>query len=121
MVQSNAVHVGEYLAEVPEDRRAALAELRAMCLEELAGFVETMLYGMPCYLREGTAEVALACQKQYISIHIMRPDVRDAHAGRLAGQNMGKGCLRYRKPEQIDFDLVRSMLKATAASSGPVC
>jgi len=34
---------------------------------------------------------------------------------------MGKGCLRFRKPENIDFDLLRDLLKATAARPGEVC
>lgn len=50
-----------------------------------------------------------------------RTDVRDAFAERLAGHDMGKGCLRFRKPEQIDFDLVRDLLRATAAEPGKIC
>ncbi|QOV40764.1 hypothetical protein IM697_21645 [Streptomyces ferrugineus] len=40
----------------------------------------------------------------------MRGDVRDEFEERLAGQDMGKGCLRFRRPENIDFDLVRDLL-----------
>jgi hypothetical protein len=65
--------------------------------------------------------VAFASQKQYISIYLMRTDVRDAHADRLVGHDMGKSCLRLRRPDRLDADLVRSMLRATAAARGPVC
>jgi hypothetical protein len=34
---------------------------------------------------------------------------------------VGKGCIRYRRPEQPDLDVVRSILETTAASSGPIC
>lgn len=51
----------------------------------------------------------------------MRGDVRDAFAERLAGQDMGKGCLRFRKPERVDLELVRDLLRATAAAPGQVC
>lgn len=121
MAQSMATDVDDYLAEVPDERKAALVRLRELCREELAGFAEVMAYGMPAYERDGTAEIAFASQKQYVSLYLMRSDVRDAFAERLAGQDMGRGCLRFRKPEQIDFELVRDLLKATAAVPGTIC
>ncbi|MCX5342022.1 iron chaperone [Streptomyces atratus] len=121
MVRSEAKDVAGYLAEVPETRRDALTRLRELCRAELAGFDEVMAYGMPAYERDGTAEIAFASQKQYISFYLMRSDVREAFAERLAGQDMGKGCLRFRKTEAIDYDLVRDLLRATAAESGTVC
>lgn len=63
---------------------------------------------MPAYERDGACEIAFASQKQYISIsfYLMRSDVREAFEERLAEQNMGKGCLRFRRPASIDFDLL---------------
>jgi uncharacterized protein YdhG (YjbR/CyaY superfamily) len=121
MVQSSATNVDAYLAEVPEERREALARLRELCRAELVGFDEVMAYGMPVYERDGVGEIAWASQKQYISFYLMRSDVKDALAERLAGQDMGKGCLRFRKAEKVDFDLVRDLLRATAKGRGEVC
>ncbi|WP_141809343.1 iron chaperone [Nocardia bhagyanarayanae] len=118
MVQSKASDVDGYLAEVPEARRAAATRLRELCRTELTGFTEVMAYGMPCYERDGVGEIAFANQKQYISFYLLRTDVRAAFAERLAGHDMGKGCLRFRKPELIDFDLVRDLLRATAVPEG---
>ncbi|MFE2478058.1 DUF1801 domain-containing protein [Streptomyces sp. NPDC059389] len=120
MVQSSAEHVDGYLVEVPEGRRDALTRLRQLCQAELKGFDEVMAYGMPAYTREGSAEIAFASQKQYISLYLMRSDVREAFEERLTGQDMGKACLRFRKPDDIDFDLVRDLLRATAADPGTV-
>jgi uncharacterized protein YdhG (YjbR/CyaY superfamily) len=120
MVQSKAADVDEYLAEVPEDRREVLARLRQLCRSELRGFDESMSYGMPTYERDGTAEIAFASQRQYISFYVMRSDVRQALEERLAGQDMGKSCLRFRKPEKVDFDLVRDLLRASAETGRPV-
>ncbi|MFW3464645.1 hypothetical protein [Streptomyces sp. 058-1L] len=47
MVQSRAEDVDQYLAELPDARRGALTELRALCRAELTGFREVMAYGMP--------------------------------------------------------------------------
>lgn len=121
MVQSQAEDVDGYLAEVPEERRAALTRLRELCRAELPGFAEVMAYGMPVYERDGVGEIAFASQKQYISFYLLRGDVREAFAEQLVGQDMGKGCLRFRKPEKIDFVLLRDLLRATAAGPGQVC
>ena len=44
-----------------------------------------------------------------------------AHRDRLAGLSVGKGCIRYRRPEQLDLDVVRSILDMTATTTGPIC
>ncbi|WP_030156870.1 DUF1801 domain-containing protein [Streptomyces sp. NRRL S-244] len=119
-----ADEVGAYIEGAPETRRPALTRLRELCLAELTGFEEVMAYGMPAYVRAGAdaAEIAWANQKQYISIYLMRTDVRDAFADRLAGHDMGKACLRFRRPEGVDFTLLRDILRGTAsAPPGPVC
>ncbi|WP_181764742.1 iron chaperone [Streptomyces albidus (ex Kaewkla and Franco 2022)] len=121
MVQSAANDVDGYLTEVPAARKDALIRLRALCRAELPGFDEVMAYGMPAYERNGVAEIAFASQKQYISFYLMRTDVREAFTEQLAGQNMGKGCLRFRKPDTIDFELLRELLRATAGRPGAVC
>jgi hypothetical protein len=32
-----------------------------------------------------------------------------------------RGCIRFRRPEQIDPTVVRALLSATATDAGPVC
>lgn len=120
-MQSSAGDVAAYLDEVPEQRRKVIAWLAEVCREELPGFEEHMGYGMPSYARDGTVEVAFASQKQYLSLYVLRTDVMAAHRDQLAGLDVGKGCIRYRNPGQVDEAVVRSMLRATAASTGPVC
>ena len=47
MVRSAALTPDEYLASLPEDRRAAIAEVRRVVRENLpAGYEEGMEYGM---------------------------------------------------------------------------
>ncbi|MFE6856215.1 DUF1801 domain-containing protein [Streptomyces sp. NPDC057674] len=121
MLQRTAEDADGDGADVRAPRQEALRRLRELCREELPGFTESMAYGMPVYERDGSAEIAFASQKQYISFYLMRGDVREAFAERLAGEDMGKGCLRFRKPERIDFALVRDLLRATAVRPGTVC
>jgi uncharacterized protein YdhG (YjbR/CyaY superfamily) len=121
-MQSDAKTVDRYLKEVPDERRAALARLRELCLDTLDGYEESMSYGMPGYNRQGEEiEVAFASQKNYISLYILKQDVFEKHRPALAGLNLGKGCIRYRKPEQIDFDVVERLLTDTFQSDSDIC
>ena len=121
MVRSEAATVEQYIAEAPADRRAALELLRRLCVEELAGFEESMQYGMPAYARGGVVEVSFASQKRYISLYVTRECAVEANAARLTGLSVGKGCIRFRRPEQIDPAVVRALLDATVTDTGPVC
>lgn len=122
-MQSRASTVTEYLREIPEERKSALKKLRALCRKYLKGFKEAMEYGMPVYKRDGMDEVGFASQKHFIAIYILRTDVMKSHADQLVGTGIshGKGCIRYSKPERINFNVVESMLKATVNSTGQVC
>jgi uncharacterized protein YdhG (YjbR/CyaY superfamily) len=122
-MQSKAKTVSAYLKEVPAERREALLKLRALCQKNLTGFTENIAYGGPSYSRNGEVEVGFASQKNFIGLYILRTDVMKAHKDQLKGKgiSVGKGAIRYSKPERIDFKVVGSMLSATQASTGPVC
>ncbi len=122
-MQSQAESVTAYLEEVPAERKEALTKLRELCLKTLKGFNESMVYGMPSYSRNGEVEVAFASQKNYISLYILKQDVMNDHKEKLIGKGIsfGKGCIRYTKPERIDFKLVEDMLVATNKSDAPIC
>ena len=122
-MQSTAKTVTDYLDEVPIDRASTVAKLRDLCRAFLTDFEESMIYGMPSYSRNGEVEVAFASQKNYIAVYILRTDIMDAHRGllKVKGVNLGKGCIRYAKPGNIDFKVIEMMLKATQKSTGAVC
>lgn len=122
-MQSTGKNVAAYLEDVPAERKAALAKLRELCCTLLKGFEESMMYGGPCYSRNGEVEVGFASQKHFIGLYILRLDVMIAHRDLLTvkGVSLGKGCIRYSKPEKIDFKVVEMMLKATQKSTGVIC
>ena len=120
-MQSSAKDVETYIREEPAERREALTKLRDLCRQVLKGFEEGIVYGMPGYLRNGEVEVSFASQRHYISLYILRQDALNSQRERLASLNVGKGCIRYVKPEQIDYSVVREMLAATHQSKGPIC
>jgi uncharacterized protein YdhG (YjbR/CyaY superfamily) len=122
-MQSKAKDVTAYIEEAPVERQETLRRLRALCRQLLTGFEETMEYGGPCYLRYGEAEVGFASQKHYIGFYILRTDVMKAHREQLMGRgiSVGKGAIRYSRPEHINFEVVESLLRGTVKSNGPIC
>jgi uncharacterized protein YdhG (YjbR/CyaY superfamily) len=121
-MQSEAQTVDAYLQEVPENRRVALSQLRQLCQQLLVGYEESMAYGMPGYkVKGGEVAVAFASQKNYISLYILKEDVLNKYREHLAHLNLGKGCIRYRKPQQIDFDIVAQILTDSYQSDSEIC
>jgi uncharacterized protein YdhG (YjbR/CyaY superfamily) len=108
-MQSKATTVDAYLAEAPAARRASLDRLRTLCTRILTNATEDIEYGMPVYKIGGSPRVAFASQKQYVSLYI-GPAIVERHRAELAGVDLGKSCIRYRKPDAIDFALVETML-----------
>jgi uncharacterized protein YdhG (YjbR/CyaY superfamily) len=120
-MQSTAPTVDAYLEEVPAPRRAVLTAIRDLCRRYLPDYEEGMRYGMPGYARDGVVEIAFASQKQYLAIYGLKSDALAAVRDEIAGASIGKGCIRYRKPEQVNLDAIAQLLQATAASDGAVC
>ena len=129
-MQSKATTVEQYLRELPEDRRAAIAAVRAMILKNLdKGFREAMSYGMigyavphsiyppgyHCDPKQPLPFLHLASQKQSISVYHLglyaEPALlawfTEAHAKASPKKlDMGKSCIRYKKPEDIPYELL---------------
>ncbi len=135
MAQSEAETVEEYLAELSEDRRAAISTVRKVILDNLpTGYGETMQYGMIGYVipledypetYNGQALVyaSLASQKNYMSLYLMNI-YADPEAERwfveqykASGKklNMGKSCVRFKKLEDLPVDLIGQAIARTPA------
>jgi uncharacterized protein YdhG (YjbR/CyaY superfamily) len=78
-----------------------------------------MEYGLPAYKRNGVIEISFASQKQFIALYVLKKDVLDEFRGALPGS--GKGCVRFTKPDRIDFDVVKQLLSRTAESKSAPC
>jgi uncharacterized protein YdhG (YjbR/CyaY superfamily) len=129
-MQSKATSVEAYVAELPEDRKKAISELRKVIKKNLPkGFKETMGYGMMgwcvphsiypagyhCNSKDPLPFMGMASQKNSINIYHMGiyadPKLlkwfQNAHAKASPKKlDMGKSCIRYKKPEDIPFDLI---------------
>ena len=126
---SKASTVKEYLASLPEDRRAAIAKVRGIILKNLDGdFEEGMQYGMIGYYVPHTLYPAgyhcdpkqplpfagLASQKSHMALYMMclYSDAKNqewfkkewAKSGKKL--DMGKSCIRFRKVEDLALDVI---------------
>ena len=116
----------EYLSGLPEERRPMVEEVRDVILAHLPdGYVETvtpgmLLYEVPLetypdtYNKRPLGYVAVASQKQYVSLYLMalyaQPDraAEFERAYRATGKryDVGKSCVRFRRLDDLPLDLV---------------
>ena len=113
MVMSKAKTVSEYLAETDATRKPALTKFRKLAKDSLKGCDEGIDYGMPVYKKDGEMVTAFANQKGYIAFYAGQKAI-EAHKAALKGIDCGKGCIRYKKIDAIDFDVVASLFKHIA-------
>ena len=126
MVKSAAATVAEYLLELTEDRREAIAQVRQVILDHLPeGYQETMQYGMISYViplerfaktynKQPLAVVLLAAQKNYLSLYLMGvygdPTIEQWFKERYQRSghklNQGKCCLRFKRVADLPTDLI---------------
>ena len=134
MAYSNATTVEEYLSEQTTERREALETMRKLILDNLPpGFEEIMQFGMIGYViplerypdtynKQALQNVALASQKNYMSIYLMNvygdPETAQwfEEEYRASGKklNMGKSCVRFKKPEDLPLDLIGKAVARTS-------
>lgn len=111
MVQSKAATVDDYMQTIELDRLPALQRLRDLCRNVLDGYEEKMAWGMPGYSLEGRdPSVAFNSQKRHIAFYAGSVAV-ERFKDRLVGIDCGKGCVRYSRPDKIDFQVVEDILK----------
>lgn len=133
-MQSKARTVGEYLAELSDDRRELLEAVREIILDNLPeGYEEGMQYGMIGYFvphsiypagyhcdpKQPLPFVSLAAQKQYCSLYMMclysTPEDQKwfQRAWKATGKklDMGKSCLRFRKLEDLALDVIGEAIR----------
>lgn len=108
-MQSKATTVAGYLDELPEDRRAALAQLRKLIRKVAPKAVESMQYGMATYAM-GDMLCALASQKGYMALYVGGAALV-AHRQKLKGLNCGKGCIRFKSIDDLPLDEVTVILQ----------
>ncbi|MBN8577474.1 MAG: DUF1801 domain-containing protein [Cytophagales bacterium] len=127
-MQSKAKTVDEYLSTLPDDRAEIIAALRNAIKKNLPkGFEETMQYGMITYVvphsiypagyhtnpKDALPFISIASQKNHIAVYHMAVYtgalhewfVREYKRHSDKKLDMGKSCIRFKKPEDVPVKL----------------
>ena len=122
--------IDDYLKNLPQDRLEVINKLRSIIKDNLpAGFEEAMSYGMIGYVvphslfpagyhcdpKLPLPFVSIASQKNFVALYHMGIYANTELLNWFTTEypkhvktkiDMGKSCIRFKKPEQIPFDLI---------------
>ncbi|CAM3869626.1 MULTISPECIES: DUF1801 domain-containing protein [Flavobacterium] len=131
---SKASSPEEYIKELPEDRKEAVIKLRNTILKNLPkDFKEAMSYGMIGYVvPHNIYPAGYHCDPKlplpFMSFASQKNSINFYHMGIYANKNlydwfvseypkyskkkldMGKSCMRFKKPEDIPYDLIGELV-----------
>jgi hypothetical protein len=133
MVRTQTTSVEEYLAELPEEKRAVIVQMRELIRRNLpAGYEEAFQSGMitfqiplavfpDTYNGQPFGYVSLAAQKNYYALYLIGPYMEQKQRDRLqkafdeAGRkmDMGKSCLRFKSPSDLPLDAIADVIAST--------
>ncbi|MDI9256633.1 DUF1801 domain-containing protein [Flavobacterium sedimenticola] len=132
-MQSKAHTLADYIAELPEDRKAVMQQLRKTINDNLPkGFQEGMGYGMlgyavphsiypkgyHCNPKDPLPFMGLASQKNFVAFYHMGmyadKKLHDWFVAEYAKRckyklDMGKSCVRFKKMDDIPYDLIAEL------------
>lgn len=133
-MQSKAQTVENYMNDLPEERKAPMQRLRELFKANLPeGFVEQMSYGMIGYVVPHSIYpkgyhcspelplpfINIASQKNFIAVYhmgiysdenLLNWFVEEFPKHSKAKLDMGKSCIRFKKMDQIPYELLGELL-----------
>jgi Domain of unknown function (DU1801) len=138
-MQSKAATVDEYLAQLPADRREAIATIRDVIRQNLdTDYEEGMQYGMigyyvphriwpagyHCDPKQPLPFAGLASQKNHLAVYLMcvygnrdhESWFRTAWAKTGKKLDMGKSCIRFKKLEDAALDVIGEAIRRVPAA-----
>jgi uncharacterized protein YdhG (YjbR/CyaY superfamily) len=111
----SATSVDEYLAALPEDRRAVMARLRETIRAACPEGTEAIAYQMPAFRVGGQFLVSYAAFKHHYSLFPASSAVIDALGDELTPYLAGRGTIRFPVNAPIPSALVTKVVKVRRA------
>ncbi len=125
-MRSSASTVEEYLAELPEERRAAIGAVRQVILNNLPkGYEEVMNWGMITYQvpletyvdtcnKKPLMYAALAVPKNHMAVYLMaiymnekaNKKFEEAYTATGKRYDVGKSCVRFKELADLPLELI---------------
>jgi hypothetical protein len=132
-MQPKPTTIEQYLEQLPDDRKPAVEKLRKVILENLPdGFTETFRYrmigfvvphalypaGYHCAPQQPLTFISLASQKNFVALYhmglyadtdLLQWWTNEYPRHSKTKLDMGKSCIRFKKPEHIPFELIAEL------------
>jgi hypothetical protein len=129
-MRSEAKTAEDYIMSLPDDRKSAMMELRKVIKKNLPkGFQEAMGYGMlgycvphskypagyHCDPKQPLPFIGIASQKNFVAVYhmgvysdekLLKWFQTEYPKHSRTKLDMGKSCIRFKKPDQIPFKLI---------------
>jgi uncharacterized protein YdhG (YjbR/CyaY superfamily) len=105
----------EYLAALPEDRRAVLEAIRTAIAAAAPGAEEGFSYRMPAFALDGRPLLWFAAWKHHYGLYPVSAAMLAAHAADAAGYAAEKGTIRFPAAEPVPLGLVTKLVTARMA------
>jgi uncharacterized protein YdhG (YjbR/CyaY superfamily) len=144
-MKSNSTTIEEYLNELAEDRKLPMNSLRNVIKQNIPeGFEEIMSYGMigyvvpqsiypngyHCNKKLPLPFINIGSQKNFIVLHHLgiyaNPTILDWFVAEYPKHtkhklDMGKGCIRFNKVNEIPFLLIEELVKKISVEDWIIC
>jgi uncharacterized protein YdhG (YjbR/CyaY superfamily) len=106
--------IDEYLADLADDKRAALERLRTLIHAAAPEAIEAISYDRPAFRLGGKYFVGFGVTRSGCSFFTGRVPV-DAHAAELTSYRVWKGTINFRTDQPLPKDLVRKLVEERVA------
>jgi len=131
---TKAKTVKEYMAALPADRKKVIADIHAFIQKTVPSLKAHFAYNMLGYgsfpYKNYKKEmitwpvVSLASQKNYISLYVCAVEngkyIAEKNAKDLGKVSVGKSCIRFKRLEDLNLDVLKKVLKSAAKNPGLV-
>jgi uncharacterized protein YdhG (YjbR/CyaY superfamily) len=103
--------VEEYLAAQPDERRAALEQIRAAIRQVAPAAAERISYRMPAFELDGRILVWYAAFARHYSIFPATDALRQQLGDRLTPHLSGRGTLRFAADQPLPLRLIEDIVR----------
>ena len=112
--------IDEYLAGIPEDKRAALQRVRETIHEFVPEAEEVISYKMPGFRYQGRGFLYFAAWAKHCALYGLTDTVMEKYAEELAPFRSADSTLRFTPNDPIPPDLLERLVRARVEEEGAV-
>ena len=130
--KTKAKSVKEYLANVPDDRKAAVLFLHAFIQKaapKLKSYFAYNMLGYGSFLYKNYRNemitwpiIAMASQKNYISVYVCALTdgkyIAEKYQKELGKVSVGRSCIRFRKLADVKLPVLKKVIRLAAQNPG---